>query len=755
VSRLIVASHRLPVTLRNDRSGPRFEPSAGGLATAMRGEHARRGGLWVGWPGEFGALSSADRAKCEADLEERGLAAVDVPASELSRYYDGFSNGVLWPLLHYLLDKVRLDAHGEWEAYRRVNERFADAICEHYREGDTIWVHDYQLMLLPRMLRELLPSASIGFFLHVPFPSPDVFAILPWREEVLTGLLGADLVGFHTEGYRDNFAGAVSAVLGLPKRSAYADWEGRRVSFERHPIGIDINEFEALAARPKVVAAANSLKGRVGAKTILLGVDRLDYTKGLLRRLLAIDRLLERRPELRERIHVVQIAVPSREKVDAYAKLRREVNEAVGRINAQHGTATSGPVQLLYRSVSSEDLSALYRAADVMLVTPLRDGMNLVAKEYVASRIDGDGVLVLSEFAGAAAELSDALLVNPYDIGALSEAIERAVQLEEGERRWRMARLREALGSSRVDLWASGYLQSLETHGEERRRRFELVDEALEPSSLLPVALPSTDPDLAHAIERIVAARRRLLLLDYDGTLVPIAERPELARPDPGLHRLLARLAESSGTEIVVVSGRDRVTLERWVGHLPIGLSAEHGLYSRSRGGAWTRERRIDPALLESIVATLREVEGSLPGSLVEAKEGSVALHVRGADPSASEPALARLRDALEPTLKQHGLELLEGKKVVEVRVRGVSKGAAAKTWLKRLEPDVVFAAGDDRTDEELFGALPGAVTVHVGGASTRARHRVGSPAELRSLLVHLAERLEAVATASAPRPPL
>lgn len=463
MSRLIVASHRLPITLRNDRSGPRFEASAGGLATAMRGEHARRGGLWVGWPGELGGLSNAERAKCEADLELRGLAPVDVPASELTRYYDGFSNGVLWPLLHYLLDKVRLDAHGEWEAYRRVNERFADAICERYREGDTIWVHDYQLMLLPRMLRELLPSATIGFFLHVPFPSPDVFSILPWRQEVLTGLLGADLVGFHTEGYRDNFARAVSAVLGLPKRAAHADWEGRRVSFERHPIGIDIPEFEQLAARPKVVAAAASLRAQVGDKTILLGVDRLDYTKGLLRRLLAIDRLLERRPELRERIHVVQIAVPSREKVDAYARLRREVNEAVGRINAQHGTATSSPVQLLYRSVSSEDLSALYRAADVMLVTPLRDGMNLVAKEYVVSQDPQDpGVLVLSRFAGAAEQLRDALLVNPYDTQGMAEAIQTALRMPLPERQARHQRLMACISEHDVHWWRRNFLRALE-----------------------------------------------------------------------------------------------------------------------------------------------------------------------------------------------------------------------------------------------------------------------------------------------------
>jgi trehalose 6-phosphate synthase/phosphatase len=389
----------------------------------------------------------------------------------------------------------------------------------------------------------------------------------------------------------------------------------------------------------------------------------------------------------------------------------------------------------------------------VMLVTPLRDGMNLVAKEYVASRIDGDGVLVLSEFAGAADELSDALLVNPYDIEALSEAIERALQLEEGERRWRMARLREALRSSRVDLWAGGYLRSLEAHGEERRRRLELVDEASEPTSLPPVALLGDDEDLERAVNRLVAGPRRLLLLDYDGTLVPIAERPELARPDPGLSRLLATLAASAGTQVVVVSGRDRGTLERWVGHLPIGLSAEHGLYSRSSRGEWTRERRIDEALLDSIIARLREVEATLPGSLVEAKEGSAALHVRGAEPSSADAALARLREELEPTLRQHGLELLEGKKVVEVRVRGVSKGVAAKAWLKRLEPDVVFAAGDDRTDEELFGALPGAVTVHVGLSSTRARHRVGSPAELRSLLARIAERLEASSSAHAPTP--
>jgi trehalose 6-phosphate synthase/phosphatase len=460
--RVIIVSNRLPVTVRAEQGEHKVVPSSGGLATALRGPHARTKGLWFGWPGDVSRMSADDRASIETQLAQMNTVPVHLTASEVAHYYDGFSNGVLWPLLHYLLDKVRLDADRDWAIYENVNRRFAERVAAHWRPGDMIWVHDYQLALVPAMLRELLPEASIGFFLHVPFPSPDVFRILPWDAEILRGILGADVVGFHTATYRRNFLQTAAQVLGVRPDAGVVQVNGRCVRASVHPIGIDAAEIGRASAAAEVADEVQRLRRGAQGKRIFLGVDRLDYTKGIPRRLLAFERFLERNPALRDKVLFVQLSVPSREKVDAYAQLRREVNELVGRINSQYGTATGGPIQLLYRSVPLSQLVALYRAADVMLVTPLRDGMNLVAKEYVASHDDRRGVLVLSEFAGAAAELTDAVLVNPYDLLAMARSMKDALEMTPAEQERRMRRMRARVEAQDVHAWVARFLEDLE-----------------------------------------------------------------------------------------------------------------------------------------------------------------------------------------------------------------------------------------------------------------------------------------------------
>ncbi|MCC6997183.1 MAG: bifunctional alpha,alpha-trehalose-phosphate synthase (UDP-forming)/trehalose-phosphatase [Deltaproteobacteria bacterium] len=458
--RLLIVANRLPVTVDNGPEGPTLEPSAGGLASALRDVHAVGETLWLGWPGELPRGRKARQIITER-LSDLGAIPVQLTREEVARYYDGFSNGVLWPLFHYLLDKVRLDAKREWDTYRGVNRRFADEVVRNHRPGDLIWVHDYQLALVPAMVREQLPEARIGFFLHIPFPAAEVFRILPWRAEILRGMLGADLVGFHVADYSENFAAATAQVLGAVAVGAELQLGPRRVRVGVHPVGVDTARFTAATSHPDVVARAEAIRADAGGRAIVLAVDRLDYTKGIPRRLLAINRLLEESPELRDRVRFVQIAVPSRERVAAYAELQRDVNELVGRINARHGTTSSVPVHLLYRALPFEELVALYRAADVMLVTPLRDGMNLVAKEYVASRDAADGVLVLSEFAGAAAALTGALAVNPYDLESMRVTIGRALQMPREEQRERMEMMRGAVAASTARDWAEGFVGGL------------------------------------------------------------------------------------------------------------------------------------------------------------------------------------------------------------------------------------------------------------------------------------------------------
>jgi trehalose 6-phosphate synthase/phosphatase len=459
--RLLIVSNRLPLTVAVGADGvPEVQRSSGGLATGLRAPHDRSGGLWIGWPGPAWGTSDDARAAVGDQLRDLRMIPVPLDAAEERVFYGDISNAVLWPLFHDRLDQLPLRVEG-WNVYEAVNRRFADAVVEHYRPGDTIWVHDYQLLLVPAMLRERLPDARIGFFLHIPFPNPEIFFVLSVRRWLVEGMMGADLVGFHTRRYRGHFTAALRRLFGVEMDAdGTVGWRGRRVSLGIHPMSVDVAGIAREASAPEV--SAERLAIRSGVSKLLVGIDRLDYSKGIPRRLLAFERLLQLHPEWRGRVHLVQVAVPSRGGVGSYRRFRREVEELVGRINGDHATPTWTPVRYLYRSVPMQTLLALYRAADVMLVTPLRDGMNLVAKEFIASSVDEDGVLVLSEFAGAADELTDAFVVNPYDVDAVAETIHTALHMSAPERRRHMRLLRTRVASGDVHRWADGFLAELE-----------------------------------------------------------------------------------------------------------------------------------------------------------------------------------------------------------------------------------------------------------------------------------------------------
>ncbi len=445
-SRFIIVSNRLPVTAELKDGKLALHASHGGLATAMTHVHQKQGALWIGWPGETAAFDRAVRAELDQKLEESRMVPVHLTTKQVERFYEGFCNGVLWPLFHYLLDKVRLDAWRDWAAYKEANERFAEIVAKNYRPGDRIWIHDYHLLLLLALLRQRLPHASIAFFLHIPFPGSDVFRILPWRQEILQGLLGADLVGFHTHAYQRHFLSSVLRLLGVESKLDAIPHEGRMVRIGAFPISIDTAHFAEASRKPEIQKATEEIRTHNAGCKLILGIDRLDYTKGLRRRVLAVERLLERAPDLAGKFKFIQVAAPSRTKVEAYGQLRRSLDEMVGRVNARFSTIDWSPVQYMYQSLGEDQLLPLYRAADVMLVTPTRDGMNLVAKEFVACRNQEDGVLVLSEFAGAAWELGEAIIVNPYDVDEIrARAISRCTaHVPEDEQRFRMVRPAQA-----------------------------------------------------------------------------------------------------------------------------------------------------------------------------------------------------------------------------------------------------------------------------------------------------------------------
>ncbi|MGH7439550.1 MAG: bifunctional alpha,alpha-trehalose-phosphate synthase (UDP-forming)/trehalose-phosphatase, partial [Polyangiaceae bacterium] len=504
MARVILVANRLPVTFRADKGRLVATQSAGGLATGLKHPHEDSPEwLWVGWPGDIGRFSPALRAEADKHLADRRFVPVELTRGEVARYYDGFSNAVLWPLFHYLLERIPADKHG-WEAYRAVNERFADVVAAHAKPGDIVWVHDYQLLLVPAALRRRLPGARIGFFLHIPFPAAEVFRTLPWRQNLLEGMLGSDLVGFHTIAYKNHFAAAVRRLLGVGNSGDVIRVGAREVRLGVFPMGIDAAHFVRMAAEEQVVAEVEHLRRGLDGERMMLGVDRLDYTKGMARRLLAFERLLERDPPLRGRVRLVQVAVPSRDNVESYREYRSQVNETVGRINGAFGTVQWVPIHYVHRPLSERNLVALYRATDVMLVTPLRDGMNLVAKEFVACRTEGDGVLVLSEFAGAAAEMAEAVVVNPYDVESLANSYQRALSLPEDERRFRMEALRGRVLVNDAKRWVDSFLSSLEGVATSGRA------DAL------------SSPEAIEALVRELAASPRVVaLLDYDGTLVP------------------------------------------------------------------------------------------------------------------------------------------------------------------------------------------------------------------------------------------
>lgn len=457
--RLLLVSNRLPITVRVRDGSLTMSPSQGGLARGLASQHLRSNGLWIGWPG----VSAAEHAVVKGELArmcvERRIVPVALEKSEVRAFYDQISNAILWPVFHERLDRVPLRP-ARWDIYEHVNVRFADTIADVYTPGDTIWVHDYQLLRLPALLRERIPAARIGFFLHVPFPPPDIFNTLSPRQSLLAGMLGADLIGFHTQRYAENFRATLERQPSVGVRLDGSVSLGRRsVQIGVYPMGIDVSAFAAPATPSAVAAATMTL--RTTTQRLLLGVDRLDYSKGIPRRLLAIEELLNRFPEWRGRLRLLQVAVPTREGVGAYKKIRGEVEKLVGRINGKFATPTWTPIQYINGCVTSETLIALYRAADVMLVTPIRDGMNLVSKEFVASRIDEDGVLILSEFAGAAEELKEALLVNPYDISGFAHALNAALTMSDGERRHRMRRLRKRVIQCDVHVWADRFLSTL------------------------------------------------------------------------------------------------------------------------------------------------------------------------------------------------------------------------------------------------------------------------------------------------------
>jgi trehalose 6-phosphate synthase len=469
-SDLIVVANRLPIEIKPHEDGPpEWRRAPGGLVSALEPVLEGRAATWIGWSGRF---ADQDDGTIDAvpdhvaSLGECVLHEVPITEAEAEDYYDGFSNNALWPLYHDVIVSPTYDRN-QFEVYREINRRFAKSVAALASEGATVWVHDYQLQLVPGLLRALRPDLKIGFFLHIPFPPVELFAQVPWRGHLLRGMLGADVVGFQTPGGARNFLYLCKRQLGLRVEGDDVFVDGangeRRVRAQAFPISIDARSIDELARDPRIQQRARDVRRSLGSPSVmLLGVDRLDYTKGIDTRMEAFTELLVDGAFDAATTVFVQVATPSRENVEDYQRIRDEVELIVGRANGQHGRVGYAPIKYLHQPVGREDLVALYMAADIMVVTPLRDGMNLVCKEYVAARADGDGALVLSEFTGAANELRDAWLVNPYDADGMKESIMAAASAPKEERMRRMETMRRQVFDHDVERWARSFLSTLD-----------------------------------------------------------------------------------------------------------------------------------------------------------------------------------------------------------------------------------------------------------------------------------------------------
>ncbi len=719
MQRLLIVSNRLPITIQERKGDLHAEPSVGGLATGLRSWYKSYPSIWIGWAG-----IGRKKIKKEKDIMGRLLSEnchpVPLSQPDVEAYYQGICNRTIWPLFHYfpLYAEYREDF---WRAYERVNTTFANVVSGIAKPNDIIWVHDYHLMLLPKLLRERLPKAAIGFFLHIPFPSFEIFRLLPWRNQILEGLLGADLVGFHTYDYTGHFLDSVHRLLGYEVAMGQITAADRVVRADAFPMGINYEQFSGVAQDPQAQAERKRFRKKLGDCQVILSVDRLDYTKGIPQRLEAFSLFLDRNPKFKRKVILVLLVVPSRTRVEHYIQLKKQLDGLVGEINGKHGTIGWIPVWYLYRSLPFHPLAALYSLADVALVTPIRDGMNLVAKEYTATKTDGKGVLILSETAGAAQELGEAIIINANNQEEIAQALAKALEMPEQEQIERNRIMQKRLRRYNVVQWANEFMDKLLSTKKLQR---EMEEKGLTSEMQKKLASDFQESDKA------------LLLLDYDGTLVPFSPKPTEAMPGAELLRLLEKLTKDHRTEVVLISGRDRDTMESWFGGLDVGLVAEHGVWIKEKGGGWETIETLTSAWKEDVHPILESWVDRTPGSFIEEKEFSLVWHYRKADPRLGELRARELMNNLSNAMANLNLQVLEGSKVVEVKNTDINKGRAASRWISRKKWDFILALGDDWTDEDTFKVLPStAWSIKVGFGTSAARFSLSSPSKATSLL--------------------
>lgn len=706
--KIIIIANRLPVKIEREEEGFSMVRSEGGLATGLGSLETESEIYWVGWPG-IHTEDETEKKEITKNLHEMNFHPVFLSADQIEYYYEGYSNSTIWPLCHYFFSYIEYKTE-YWDAYQEVNRLFCREAVPFIEKDDMVWVQDYQLMLLPKMIRTEKPDTNIGYFHHIPFPSYELFRVLPEREAVLEGLLGADLIGFHTHDYMRHFISAIYRVLDLNCNLDEINLQDRIVHVDAFPMGINYEQYHNAPSLPEVKEKSELLRKELGDKTVILSVDRLDYSKGILHRLQGFKQFLQHHPEYHEKVSLAMIVVPSRDSVDIYADLKTKIDQSISEVNGQYSRLGWIPIYYFYRSFSFEELITMYDIAGIALVTPLRDGMNLVAKEYLACKGENSGVLILSEMAGAAIELQDAITINPNDAVEIEQAIVEALSMPEEEKKERLRKMQERISTQNVKKWANDFVKELQSIKTQNR---EILQKIVGKRQLNQIKSAYDD------------AISRLLLLDYDGTLAPFVKKPEDAVPSVRLLDLLQKMTADKSNKVVINSGRNRRVLDQWFQGLDLDFAAEHGIFYKENG-QWHKNMQEKVEWDDEILDIIQHTIDKTPRSHLEKKDASLVWHYRKVDVWLAELRAQQLINALMGPCSRLNLQIVPGNKIVEIKPPDFNKGSEVLRRLEQREYDFVLAIGDDTTDEDMFRVLPpDGISIKVGNFSPAAKYRI------------------------------
>ncbi len=731
MNRLYILANHLPYTVTRIDDKLTLTPRPDGFSPGLSRFYQSFDIKWIGQTGiEIEEISEREKIALDNQFRSKNCIPMYLEKEIKQKFLYEFCDNTLWPTFNYFSDKAKYE-NDSWVAYEKVNQRYADELIKYLEPNDIIWIHDYHLMLLPKMIKQHRIGVSIGYFQHIPFPSFEIFRMLPWRTELLEGLLGADLVGFHTFDYQRHFLSSVRRLMGTETIFNRIRYGERIIKVDAFPRGIDFEQYHEKALSLENAENQDETGITKDLKTyfelgnnrqLILSIDRLDYTKGIPDRIKAFENFLTSFPEYQGKVSLFLFVIPSRESVENYLELKHELDALVGSINGKFGTIGWMPIGYFYRKLEFNESVDLFRQADVALITPYRDGMNLAAKQYLACRTDQTGVLILSEMTGAAKELGECMIVNPHNADDMAIALHCALNLPKAEQIENNQVMQKRLKVYNEERWANDFIAGIME-----------VKELQESSFTKKVS----SRFIKSISQRYAEAQNRIIFLDYDGTLTGFHKDPQKAIPNDELYSIIKAITADVKNTVVIISGRDKETLSKWFSDYDqLAFIAEHGVWVKNPKKDWEMNDQIDKEWMDMIEPVITNYVERTPRSFIEYKNYSLVWHYRDADLDLGKQRAWELKDDLKSFVANLNLEIMDGDKVIEIKNAGINKGRAALNKMGTEAFDFMLAIGDDWTDEFTFNALPDeAYTIKVGTKTTNARYYIDDVPAVRELL--------------------